>query len=392
MSELPFISVIMPVRNEAAFIETSLGAMLCQDYPHDRLEVIVVDGMSTDNTRALINELATNTDIPVRILDNPANTVPPAMNIGIRAATGDLIGRMDGHTEVQPDYLRKCIETLHDTGADNVGGVVQYVGQDVFSVAAGLAAQSPFGCGGAPARSAKEGPVDTVSFGCWRREAFERFGYFDEFFTRTQDSEFNYRTRFLGGTVWMNPDIRTKYFNRASPPQLAKQYFQYGFWKTRLMFKLRAMTRQSTKRPKNSEPAKVARTVPGRVRGMINTGTEEPRSTKQELRTGNQPVGQLHWRHFIPPIFVIGMTASLLAVIYQLAVGSTWLGWIVGLAAPLVYMFACIAASLAVASRNNAWKFIPLLLVIFPILHLSWGAGFLIGLIRQPDKVQLKTP
>lgn len=401
--QAPSVSVIMPVRNEASFIETSLGAMLCQDYPHDRYEIIVVDGMSTDTTRELVQKLAGTTDVAVRVLDNPSKTVPPAMNIGIRAATGDIIMRMDGHTAAPPEYIRSCVQTLEATGADNVGGVVEYVGQDAFSTAAGFAAQSPFGCGGAPARSARKGPVDTVSFGCWRREAFEQFGYFDEFFRRTQDSEFNYRTRLLGGTVWMNPEIRTKYFNRASPLKLAKQYFQYGFWKTRLMFKLRAMTRLRGGGRRASAPAEVARTVPGReavAEAITPKPCPEPHSKRAPSQVsrptgtpaGRRPpgplaVGRLHWRHLIPPIFVIGMVASLLATAYQLTVASTWLGWAVGLAAPLAYLLACIAASLAVAARNGAWKLIPLFFVIFPILHLSWGTGFLFGLIRKPSSL-----
>jgi hypothetical protein len=178
----------------------------------------------------------------------------------------------------------------------------------------------------------------------------------------------------------MNPDIRTQYFNRASPLKLAKQYFQYGFWKTRLMFKLREMSRQN----------RAAATTSGGEKRNIGADTphthpqhQAPRTKNQEPRT--KPVGRLHWRHLVPPVFVIGIVASLLAVGYQMTVESTWLGWAVGLAVPLVYAFACIMASAIVVSRNAAWKYLPLLLVIFPILHLSWGTGFLAGLLRKPN-------
>ena len=124
---LPFVSVLMPVRNEAAFIARSLGAMLAQDYPHDRYEILVLDGMSDDATRARVEQMARTTNLPVRLLDNPARTVPPALNLGIREARGDIILRMDGHTEAAPDYVHRCVSALLNTGADNVGGAVDYV-------------------------------------------------------------------------------------------------------------------------------------------------------------------------------------------------------------------------------------------------------------------------
>ena len=359
MARLPSISVIMPVRNEATFIEQSLGAMLAQDYPPDLCEILVIDGMSTDGTRERIETLTHDSKTNVRILDNPQKTVPPAMNIGIRAATADIVARMDGHTKASPDYLRRCVETLQQTGADNVGGVVRFVGKDAFSRAAGLAAQSKFGCGGAPARSAQEGFVDTVSFGCWRREAFERFGVFDEQFVRTQDSEFNYRTRLLGGKIWMNPDIVTEYYNRASPTTLMKQYFQYGFWKTRLMHKLRAMRREQG--------------LPSGLR------------SKAKLA-----VGRLHARHIIPPLFVLGLIVSAAILLTRLLTRGSNFWLAAGLAVPAGYALSCVAASILVAQRQRAWRLFPLLLVIFPILHLSWGTGFLWGYLRKPAKQPFK--
>ena len=325
----------MPVRNEAAFIARSLGAMLRQDYPHDRYEVLVVDGMSEDATRTAIAALARNSDVQVRVVDNPQRTVPPAMNVGIRVARGAIVARMDGHSEAAPDYLRLCVETLLVTGADNVGGLVEYVGETLFSRAVGLASQSKFGGGGAPARQANEGPVDTVSFGCWRRTAFDTFGFFDEFFVRTQDSEFNYRTRMLGGRVWMNPGIRTRYFNRSTPARLARQYFQYGFWKTRLMFKLG---------------------------------------------------GRLHWRHLVPPLFVVGLAASIPLVAWQVCGRASALGWAAALAVPVAYLVASSAASVWLAARNRAWPMLPLFPFILAILHISWGKGFIAGLLRRPPR------
>jgi len=343
MEHVPFVSVIMPIRNEEAFIERSLGAMLRQDYPHDRYEVLVVDGMSTDRTRDIVNRLAAKSDVPVRILDNPRRIVPCALNIGIRAAQGDVIVRMDGHAVAAEDYIRQCITVLHETDADNVGGIVTYEGLTPFSKAAGLIGQSRFGCGGAPARTVKEGLVDTVSFGCWPREAFSRYGLFDEYFVRSQDSELNYRIRLCGGRIWMSPRIRSVYFGRSGIKGLWKQYFQYGFWKTRILHKF----------------------------GW-----------------------HLQKRHFIPPLFVIGLILSIgaLGVGFFINDGTFFL---LGCVVPFSYLgTAFVNALFLVRQRRLPWHFVPRLVLAAAVMHIAWGSGFLAGLIRRPprDSWQVESP
>jgi len=303
--------------------------------------VLVIDGHSTDRTHQLVEEIARTVDVAVRLVENPKQIVSPGLNLGIASALGEVIVRMDGHSEAAPDYVSQCVATLQVTGADNVGGVVEYVGENSFSQAAGVGSQSRFGSGGAPARTGRAGPVDTVSFGCWRREAFDRFGLFDETFVRTQDSEFNYRTRLLGGRIWLNPRIRSRYFSRSSVRGLARQHFQYGFWKTRLMRKLH---------------------------------------------------GHLQWRHFVPPLLVAALLASALAILGGAVVAAPVADWLLagGLLVPSVYAVAVLAASVNTALRNRSPGLFPLLLIIFPILHVSWGVGFLWGLIKRPDPAELQ--
>ncbi|MDT8391759.1 MAG: glycosyltransferase family 2 protein [Lentisphaeria bacterium] len=341
----PSVSVIMPVRNEEAFIERSLGAMLRQDYPHDRLEILVVDGMSTDQTRKIVREMADQSDVRVRVIDNPARIVPPAMNVGIRAAQGDVIVRMDGHTIAEPDYVSACVQSLEESAADNVGGRMDCVGDTLLGKAIGAATSHPFGIGNAKFHYAREAQeVDTVYLGCWRKDAFDRFGEFDEYFLRTQDSEFNYRTRMLGGRVWLDPRIKSAYYNRASLTKLAKQYYQYGFWKTRLMFKLG---------------------------------------------------GRLQLRHFAAPAFVCSLVISLILLICSgFLVFSHWASGLflggVALFVPALYVIAALSASIKICFQEKDYRYVFLLPLVFFVLHVSWGLGFLNGvLIRpQPDHFQ----
>ena len=281
----PLVTIVMPVRNEAAFIEQSLASLLTQDYPMSRVEVLVVDGMSTDGTREIVEDLigtwgqglgvrgrgsernpAFGTDRPsqdahrqsirplpevpslgglgdlggsspvcgsIRLLDNPGRIVPKALNIAIREARGRWLIRLDAHSVYPPDYLRKCIETAERTGADNVGGVcVTLPGVDTFGARLVQAlSTSSFGVGGARFRvGGHEGPADTVAFGCFRREVFDEVGLFDERLIRNQDYEFNCRLARAGKRVWLNPAIQAKYYNQGTIAGLLGQAAFTGKW------------------------------------------------------------------------------------------------------------------------------------------------------------------
>jgi len=321
MTEWPFVSVIIPMRNEADSIGALLDGVLAQDYPAARFEVLVIDGASTDGSAAVV-EAYGQRDPRVRLLHNPRRIVPTALNIGIRAARGEVIGRLDGHTRIAPDYLRVGVEALQRTGADNVGGPMHAVGGGWFGDAVARATASRFGIGSYFHYGSEEREVDTVYLGMWPRPVFERIGLFDEELVRNQDDEFNYRLRKAGGRIILTPLMRSWYQNRRTLIDLLRQYYQYGQWKVRVLQK-------------------------------------HPR--------------QMSWRHFVPPAFVAGL-AALTAVGTLVPVAAAAGRTIVAVYAALVLV---IAARLALRRGVRAWLATAL---AFVSLHAAWGAGFLNGL------------
>ncbi len=318
------ISIILPIRNEANFIKKSIESILAQDYPQDQIEILIADGMSTDSTREIVQAYQ-QTHPRIRILDNPGKIVPTALNAAIRQAKGDIIIRIDGHTLIAPDYVRKCVETLRRTGADNVGGCMTAEGSTSFGKAVAIATSTPFGVGNSKFHYQQaEEEVDSVYMGAWLKQVFTRIGLFDEELVRDQDDEFNYRLREKGGKIILNPEIRSVYTTRSSPLTLWKQYFQYGLWKIRVL----------QKHPKQMSP-----------------------------------------RQFIPPLFVLGLLVS---VILTLII--SWSKWIF-LLITLSYLVANMAASIVTASKKG-WEHLLLLPVAFAILHVGYGFGFLAGLIK----------
>ena len=313
----------MPIRNEAAYIARSLGAVLAQDYPADRMEILVVDGLSTDGTREAVLAHAA-ADPRIRLLDNPAGIVPPGLNIGIGQARGEIVVRVDGHCEIAPDYVRHCVEHLlagHEgTPVEAVGGPIETIGETDEAAAIALAMSSWFGVGGSAFRTIKDRPllVETVAFPAYRRATLQRLGPFDEEMVRNQDDEYNYRLLKGGGRILLSPDIRSRYYSRGSLRSLWRQYYQYGYWKVRVMQK-------------------------------------HPR--------------QMRVRQFAPPALVAGLFGSA-------ALGLVFrpFRWLLG-AVVALYLAANVVASLSLG-REHA----PRLLVIHPILHLSYGLGFLVGL------------
>ncbi|MEM6325509.1 MAG: glycosyltransferase family 2 protein [Bacteroidota bacterium] len=321
----PTVSVILPIRNEVSFIERGLGAVLAQDYPPDKVEVLVADGMSDDGTRAIVREVAArHPERTIRLIDNPARIVPTAMNRALAEAEGAVIVRVDGHAEIAPDYVRRSVEALEETGAACVGGVLRTVGETGVARAISRAQSSPFGVGGASFRTGVGAGsfVDTVAFGTYRREVFDRIGGFDEELIRNQDDELNFRLTQSGGKIWLDPSVRCVYFSRASLSKLWRQYYQYGLYKVRVMQK----------------------------RG-----------------------GLASWRHLVPAAFVLGLALS---AVLALMTGQSL--WLLAVAGP--YTLANLGASLWTA--RGAWNTLPVLPVAFGILHLGYGLGFLAGLWR----------
>lgn len=231
---LPFVSVVVPCRNEEAYIAACLDSILAGDYPDDRLEILVADGQSSDGTREILSRYAA-AHPPVILLDNPRRSAPAALNVAIRAASGEIIIRMDAHVLYPPDYVRRLVAGLEESGADNVGGVLETIAADNTATARAIALglSHPFGVGNSHFRTGTRErlEVDTVPFGCYRKELFGRIGLFDEELIRNQDDEFNFRLIRRGGRVLLLPDVRCRYFARRSFRQVARMYYQYGYFK-----------------------------------------------------------------------------------------------------------------------------------------------------------------
>lgn len=214
-----------------------LAALLGQSYPRDLIEILVADGNSTDGTRELVRT-ASKGDGRIRLLDNPSGRTPTALNIGIKAANGSVICRMDGHAIPADDYVERCVAVLKATGAWCVGGQMQKAGATLIGQAIALAATSRFGVGDSAfhyATSARA--VESVFLGCWPKDVFRIVGLFDPELIRNQDDEFSYRIRQAGGTIWFDPSIRVRYFARDSLHGVFSQHRQYGMWKVRVFQK-----------------------------------------------------------------------------------------------------------------------------------------------------------
>jgi succinoglycan biosynthesis protein ExoA len=333
MSGVTGVSVIVPCRNEGGHIAAFLDSLLAQDARGLDLEILVADGASDDGTREAL-DACSRQDARVRVLDNPGRIVSIGLNAAIQAARGDIVVRMDCHTEFAPDYVRTCVEILQSTGADNVGGPARTMARGVRQRAVAAAYRSRFSTGGARFHDETyEGWVDTVTYGCWRRQTLLQLGLFDESLVRNQDDELNLRIVRAGGRIWQSPRIVSWYHPRATLRGLFRQYFQYGFWKIPVIRKHRL-------------PAS--------------------------------------WRHLVPGLFVLGNAALLLGGALALAAG--WTAGGTALLGAWLLAAGAYAAVLLVASwgaaRSNGWDLFPLLPAVFAVYHIAYGLGFLSGLWR----------
>jgi len=327
---LPLVSVIIPSRDEEKFIEKCLDSIIANDYPKDKLEVLVVDGMSDDGTRGIIGTYMQEYPF-VRLLDNPQKIVSTALNIGIKNAQGEIIVRMDAHTEYAPDYITHCLQVLEQTGADNVGGAARTKADSYMQEAISVAYKTPFGVGGAKFHDENfEGYVDTVTYGCWQKTTLEKIGLFDEELIRNQDDELNLRLIRSGGKIWQSPEIKSWYYPRDSIVALFKQYVQYGYWKVRVI-------------QKHKIPASIRHIVPGAFVGLL------------VILAVLSPFSQL--------------SLKILAGLF------------------LFYGVINLGASLLSCKKPSKWKYIPVMPIIFSTCHFGYGYGFLRGIL---DFVVLK--
>jgi succinoglycan biosynthesis protein ExoA len=315
-------SIVIPCRNESGYIEKCLQSVFRQQTAPSQIEVIVADGMSDDGTRQILTRLAGEYK-DLCVIDNPDRTVSAGLNAAIRAAKGQVIIRMDAHSEYAPDYILQCLQVLEETGADNVGGPWIARGDGYIGLAIAAAFQSSLGVGGARGHNPEyEGEIDTVYLGCWRRELFDRVGFFDEELVRNQDDELNLRIVRCGGRIWQSPRIRSWYRPRASLRNLFRQYLQYGYWKVRVIQKHRL-------------PASIRHLVPG---GFVSS---------LALLSAMAPFGAL-------PAYGLGVLLT-------------------------TYILFTVMASVIVATRHGI-RLLPVLPAVFACYHLSYGLGFLRGI------------
>ncbi len=230
MLNKPSISIIITCRNEEKFISRCLDSILSQDYPKDKLEVLIVDGASQDRTRDIVREYIRECS-NMRIIDNRNKIASYGFNIGVKASVGENVAWISAHSAYPTDYFTKCVEYLEKTGVDNVGGICKHLGRGFVGQAIALAQGCKFGLGGARFRTAtKEQYVDTVFPGFWPRKTFEKYGYLNEKLVRNQDIEFNSRIRKGGGKIFFTPKIVSFYYCRSNLKDLWIQNFRNGFW------------------------------------------------------------------------------------------------------------------------------------------------------------------
>jgi succinoglycan biosynthesis protein ExoA len=321
---LPEVSVIIPVLNEERYIAGCLRAVAAQDYPAHKMEIIVVDGMSTDRTSEIVRGFAER-DHRIRLLPSPKRRTPFSMNIGVAAATGEVVVRVDGHSVIGSDHVRRCVEFLLQSGADHVGGLMRQQGNTFLAKAIALALSSPAGVGNARFRyTDREQDIDTVPFGAYRRETILRLGGFDEAFPIGQDSEFDYRITLSGGRVRITPHIWTDYFCRDSPRALARQFYRYGRAKAHILHK--------------------------------HGGLPSPRA-------------------LAPATLLTALLSLTAAAPFSRIARRMLAGALAG------YTVLCVAAAAVIGARRG-WRYAPLLPTIFAVLHFSHGAGFLSALPR----------
>ena len=320
------VSIIVPCRNECEHIAAFAAAALAQALPPGwTLEIVVADGMSDDGTREALAEASAH-DPRVSFVDNVDRIVSSGLNRALAVSTGEVVVRMDVHTDYAPDYVAECLAALAATGADNVGGPWRAEADPTggaMQAAVAAAFQSRWVAGGALSRRLDyDGPVDTVYLGAWPRRSFDRFGLFDEALVRNQDDEHNLRIVSAGGRLWQSSRIRSWYRPRATLGQVVRQYLQYGYWKPFVM-------------KKHGQAARV--------------------------------------RHFVPALFVSALGLFAIAVLAGLGVWPLL---------ALISSYAVAVAAMSVALLRTAPQSAAVALRIPAVIasyHVAYGVGSIIG-------------
>jgi succinoglycan biosynthesis protein ExoA len=325
------VSVIVPCYNEEATIRQLLEAVYAQTYPINQVEVIIADGLSTDGTRAIVDDFKSNhPDLEIRVVDNKLRVIPSGLNRAIEVATGKYIIRLDAHSVPSFDYIQNCVHGLENGLGDNIGGIwkIQPGAATWVAKSIAIAVAHPIGAGDARYRiggAAQE--VDTVPFGAFEKELFNQIGKFDETLLTNEDYEFNVRLRQSGRRVWMDPSITSIYYARPTLLELAKQYWRYGYWKAQMLRRY----------PKT-----------------------------------------LRWRQILPPIFVFALLSlGVLSLIWDLA---RWLLAII----VILYTIIIFGIGIQMSLKHKEFSCAIGVPLATATIHLSWGSAFLGGLIVKP--------
>jgi cellulose synthase/poly-beta-1,6-N-acetylglucosamine synthase-like glycosyltransferase len=329
MNTGPTISVIVPCRNELRFIGTCIDSLFASNYPSDRMEIIVVNGMSDDGTREEVASLVRRNQT-VHLLDNPKRTMPAGVNLGIQHAKGELIFILGAHARVDSSYFSRCVDSLLAYGADNVGGIIETIPQTdgLMGRAIVHSLSHRFGVGNSYFRIHSDQPrwVDTVFGGCYRKRIFEEVGPFNELLTCSQDMEFNRRLKKRGGKILLMPDIICYYYARSNLSSFWRHNFRNGVWAI-LPF----------------------------------------------LYSEVMPV---RFRHLVPLLFVTSVFGSALA---SMQVRPFW--WLL-LTIVGSYCVCSVLASLQIAWRRQDVRYLFLMPLVFSMLHLGYGLGSAWGMVR----------
>jgi succinoglycan biosynthesis protein ExoA len=323
------VSVIIPCFNEEKTIQLLLDAILNQNFPIEKIEVIISDAISSDKTRERILDFEkSNPSLAIRIVDNIKRTIPAALNLAADSAKGEYLIRLDAHSIPNKDYILNSINILRVEKAQNVGGIWEICPGDESCMARSIAraVSHPFGAGDAAYRlSSEAGYVDTVPFGAFRKELFVKSCGYDENLLTNEDYEFNTRLRQNGGKIWLDPSIKAKYFARKDLKSLGSQYWRYGFWKNRMLRKF-------------------------------------PKS--------------LRLRQAIPPLFVLFMILfGLLAISVPIAriIFFTGLG---------LYFLTLLISSIIESVKMKDFCYLRMIFA-FATIHFSWGGGFLFSFFSK---------
>ena len=318
------VSIIIPCRNEEKSIKNCIDSFLNQSYPKELIEIIIADGMSTDNTRNIIKEISKENP-SVRLLDNKKLSAPSGMNLGIKESKSDIIIIFGAHAYADKDFVKENVLALENNEVGCAGGVITTINDSIKGEAIAEAMSCPFGVGNALFRYAdKESFVDTVGFGAYYRDFIISIGAFDEELVRNQDDELNFRVQKTGKKILLSPKIKSTYYSRGDFKKLWRQYYQYGFWKVRVI-------------QKHKKPASI--------------------------------------RHLIPLMFVLFLLFGGIASIFYKFIRVGYLLTI------LFYLILDAVFSMKI-SKKKSFKHFKYTFITFPILHISYGIGFILGLFN----------